>query len=632
MVEQKEQRRLAAIFAGDMVGYSRLMEADERGTIARQKTHRAELIDPKIIEHHGRIVKTTGDGILVEFASVVDAVECAVAIQRAMVDREEDVPEDRRIQYRVGINLGDIVIAEDDIFGDGVNIAARLEGLAEPGGVCISGTAYEHLKAKVGVGYADLGMQQVKNIETPVRVYRVLLEPEAAGQTIGERPRSPRRRQLGAIVAAAVAVIVGVLVGLAWWKPWGPDVVAASVDKMAFQLPDKPSIAVLPFTNLSSDKSQDFLADGVTEDIITDLSKISSLFVLGRNSTFKYKGKSVEARQVAEAFGVRYVLFGSIRRGGDKLRISVRLIDAVSGRQLWAERFDRDVKDIFAVQSDVTRRVVKTLAVTLNASETERLYQRHTTNIEAYETFLRARKTNISPSKKNVEFAEILFNRVIELDPKFAGGYAGLSFNYSMKARFQFGTDPKEERKLSLELAQKAVQVDKNFAWSYIALGGAYLAHHDPDAAVSSVLQALVIQPNGYEENLFMGFYSHFAGQSALAVQHLEKADRISPVETNRKIAFLAMAYFMNGDYAKSTKFMKEWIQKYPLGNPIPYVYLSAALVLLEKTDEAATEAANFRGLSPDFRLSKWRYIDLYKVPENRQRLYEAAKRAGVPE
>ena len=236
------------------------------------------------------------------------------------------------------------------------------------------------------------------------------------------------------------------------------------------------------------------------------VNRIGKVRFFGRNSTIKYKGKPVEARQIAQAFGVRYVLFGSIRRGGDKLRISVRLIDAISGRQLWAERFDREVKDIFAVQSDVTRRVVNTLAVTLNTNETERVYQRHTTNIEAYETFLRARKSNFSPSKKNVEFAEKLFKRVIELDPTFAGGYAGLSFNYSMKARFQFGTDPKAERKLSLELARKAVQVYKNFAWSYIALGGAHLANRDPDAAVSSVLLALVIQPNGYEENLWMGF------------------------------------------------------------------------------------------------------------------------------
>ncbi len=629
MAEENFTRKLTAILYADVAGYSRLTGEDEVGT-HKQLSAGLDLISGAIKAKGGNVVHYAGDAVLADFGSVVAAVDCAVSIQRQLAESNAQVSDDKRLQFRIGVNLGEVIVDRDDIYGDGVNIAARLEALANPGGICISATVHEQVRGKLDVGFEDMGPQEVKNIAEPVVAYRVLSDPAAAGTVVAAK-RSMQGR-LRWFVGAAAVVLVVALVGLAWWKPWAPEVVAASVDKMAFRLPNKPSIAVLPFTNLSDDKSQDLLADGVMEDIITDLSKISSLFVLGPDSTIKYKGKSVDARQVAEEFGVRYVLFGSIRRGGDKLRISVRLIDAISGRQLWAERFDREVKDIFAVHSDVIRRIVKTLAVTLNASETERLYQRHTTNIEAYETFLRARKTVISPSKKNVEFAEKLFKRVIELDPKFAGGYAGLSFNYSMKARFQFGTDPKAERKLSLELARKAVQVDKNFAWSYIALGGAYLAYRDPDAAVSCVLQALVIQPNGYEENLWMGFYLHFAGQSALAVQHLEKANRISPVETGRKLAFLAMAYFMNGDYAKSAKFLKEWTQKYPIGTPIPYAFVPAALVLLGKTDEAATQVAKYRELFPDFRLSKWSYINLYKLAENRQRLYEAAKRAGVPE
>ena len=310
MAPERVERRLAAIFAADMVGYSRLMEVDEVGTLAALKAHRSELIDPTIAEHNGRIVKTTGDGMLAEFGSVVDAVASAVAIQRAMVERNEAVPEDRRIAFRVGVNLGDIIFDGDDIYGDGVNIAARLEALAEPGGVCISGTAYEHLKAKVDVGYADLGEQQVKNIEKPVRVYRVLLEPEAAGKVIGKGRLGRPRRQLGAIAAAAVAVIA-IAVAAVWWQPWAPDVEPARAERMAFPLPDRPSIVVLPFDSLSGDPAQDYFVDGLTETIISQLSKTPQLFVIARNSAFTYKNKPVKVRQVSEELGVRYVLEGS---------------------------------------------------------------------------------------------------------------------------------------------------------------------------------------------------------------------------------------------------------------------------------------------------------------------------------
>ena len=630
MAKERVQRRLAAILAADMVGYSRLMGVDEADTIARQKAQRADLIDPKIAEYNGRIVKTTGDGLLAEFGSAVDAVLCAVAVQRGMAEREADVPENRRIAYRVGINLGEIVIDDEDIFGDGVNLAARLEALAEPGGIRISEAVFQNVKGKLDLGFADLGSQKVKNIAEPVSTYRVLLDPDAAGTVVAARPKWQGRRSW-AFGAAAVVFLVAAA-GVAWWQPWAPDVARASVARMKHPLPNKPSIAVLPFVDASDGKDQEHLAEGIAEDIITDLSKASGIFVVARNSTFKYKGKPFVYRQVAEDLGVRHVLEGNIRRAGNKLRISVRLIDAIRGRQLWAARYDREVKDVFAVQSEVTQRIVKALAVTLKANEVERLYRKHTTNIEAYELFLRARRTVLTPSKNKVEIAEKLFQRVIELDPNFAGGYAGLSLNYSMKARFRFSNTPKQDRERSLELAKKAVQVDRNFAWSYIALGGAYLANGDADAAIDSAQQALVIQPNGYEANLWVGFYAHFAGQSALAVEHMEKAHRISPADTVRKSSFLAMAYFMNRNYDKSVETWRWRMRKYPVGNPIPHVMLAAGLDLLGRTDEAAKVAAKFRDLRPSFRLSKWRYIKLYKSAENRKRLYDAAKRAGIPE
>ena len=369
-----------------MVGYSCLMELDERGTIARQKAHRSELIDPKIAQHHGRIVKTTGDGLLVEFASVVDAVECAVAIQRAMVEREADVAEGLRIRYRVGINLGDIVIDDDDIYGDGVNIAARLQELADPCGVLISGTAYDQLKAKVEAGYEYLGEQQVKNIQTPVRIYRVLLDPERAGEVI-EKTKKAQSRWIWATAAAALVVAIAGA-GL-WWQPWLEEPQATSRQPAAYPLPDKPSIAVLSFENLSGDPEQEYFADGMAEDIITDLAKISRLFVIARNSSFAYKGKQTDVRTIAAELGVKYVLEGSVRRAGDQVRINAQLIDAQTGGHLWAERYDGSLNDVFSLQDQVTQNIVTALAISLTAGEEADRAQLETASAEAYDAFLR---------------------------------------------------------------------------------------------------------------------------------------------------------------------------------------------------------------------------------------------------
>ena len=339
------ERRLAAILAADVVGYSRLMEADEAGTLAQLKTHRIELIDPAVAGQNGRIFKTMGDGILVEFASVVDAVQCAVEVQRGMAERNARVPEDRRILFRIGINLGDIIIDTGDIYGDGVNIAARLEGLADAGGILISGTVYDHLKAKVAVGYEDLGARRVKNISEPVRVYRVLTEPGASGAAAGRAKKQPKP-WLRPSLAAGLAALVAAAGAAVWLEPRTPAVEPASIEKMAFPLPEKPSIAVLPFDDLSGDAGQGHVADGLTEDIITRLSQISSLFVIARHSTFAYKGKPVKVQQVAEDLGVRYVLEGSVRTSGGQIRINAQLIDALTGIHLWAERYDRNMTEL----------------------------------------------------------------------------------------------------------------------------------------------------------------------------------------------------------------------------------------------------------------------------------------------
>ena len=376
MAEIKITRRLAAVLAADMVGYSRLMGADEAGTIARQRTVYAEVIDPAIAGHGGRIVKTTGDGLLAEFPSVVDAVACAVAMQTGLAGRETDRPDDQRMRYRMGINLGDIVIEGDDILGDGVNIAARLEGLAEAGGICISGDVYRQVRNKLDLAFEDLGEQRVKNIAEPVRTYRI-------GLAVGAGARPPRAGE--------------------------PQVA-----------PDKPSIAVLPLNNMSGDPEQAYFADGITEDIITDLSKISGLFVIARNSSFAYKGQSADRRQVSRELGVRFVLEGSVRKAGGRVRINAQLIDGPSGGHLWAERYDRDLEDIFAVQDEVTLSIVEALKVELTSGEQSRRAGRDKVDPEAYDHLVRARTCLHRFTAESMVECRDAAERALELDPGLA--------------------------------------------------------------------------------------------------------------------------------------------------------------------------------------------------------------------
>jgi adenylate cyclase len=378
---EREERRLAAILAADMVGYSRLMEADERGTIARQKAHREELIDPTIAEHDGRIVKTTGDGLLVEFGSVVDAVACAVAIQRAMAAREGEVAEKRRIRYRVGINLGDIVIDGDDIHGDGVNVAARLESLAEPGGICIPRKVLDEVRTKLDVGYKYIGLKKVKNIQAPLPVYRVLLEPATAGKVIGE---TLAFRARGRWAAVAATVVLAIAVGGLWWWPKAPFLALTESGRTELARPDKASLALLPLENISGDPDQDVFVKGLTEDLNAALSRVPSLLVISQNSMARYRGKTVDARQVAGELGVDQVLVGSVQRSADQLRVSVQLIDGETGVGIWSRRYDRQFEDLFALQDEIVRDVLIELQVTLTVGDAARVLARGTDNLEAW--------------------------------------------------------------------------------------------------------------------------------------------------------------------------------------------------------------------------------------------------------
>lgn len=628
--------KLAVILHADVVGSTALVQKDERVAHDRMQDAFRRFSDI-IASYSGHTHELRGDALLAEFERASDAVLAGLTFQAANEQENNELRDEIRPQVRVGIALGEVVVADRTVTGSGVVLAQRLEQFAKPGGLCISAAIREALPARLPFRYQPLGEREIKGFEEPVRAFFVAMgeqgsipapEPYLAPQATQEPGRARWGRwPLGALL---VLLIVGGGM-LAWFKPWQPSVELVDPGRLAHALPDRPSVAVLPFVNASTDVEQGIFADGVTEDIITDLSKVSGLFVVARESTFAYKGSMAAARQVAEELGVRYILEGSVRRSGDSIRITAQLLDAFRGNHLWAERYDRELRDVFGVQSEVAAQVVKALAITLKSGEQERLFQKYTTNIDAYDAFVRARRTVDVPSQSNIERGEVLFERVIELDPNFAAGYAGLAFNYSVKARFGYGASRDADTQRALELAREAIRIDPQFGWSYVALGGAQLAAGEPASAVETMRQALVLLPGDYEVHLFTGLYLQFAGESAEAVKHLELANRMNPVETDRAVSFLGMAYFMNGDYAKAETFWTRRLEKFPAGNPIPYVFLAATYELQGKRIEANGAASKLRETFSDFQLAKWGWSLSYRLSENRERLHRAATLAGIP-
>lgn len=481
---QQVERRLAAILAADVVGYSRLMGANEVGTLAALKAHRSELVDSKIAEYQGRIVKLTGDGILVEFPSVVNAVECASKIQREMRVRNVDIPEDRRIEFRIGINLGDIIFEDNDIYGDGVNIAARIEGVAKPGGVSVSAVVRDNVGNRLDLVFEDTGEHTLKNIERPVRVFDVYL-------------RSPLP-QSGTVTQAAVKPAVS----------------------------DKPSIAVLPFVNVSGDPEQGYFSDGITEDIITDLSQISGLFVVSRNSSFAYKGKAVKMQQAAIELGVKFLLEGSVRKAGQRVRITGQLIDGASGGHLWAARYDRDLTDIFAVQDEITHMIVDQLKVRLLPEERTAIARTPTANVHAYTDYLRGRQLLSLRTRSSLTLGRSLFARAVELDPLYARAYAGMAYCESYLKSTQGAVISVET---ILATAANALSIDPDLAEAHAARGMALNIAGRSGEAVSAFEKALSLDPNSYEANLFYGEFCHTRGDFDLAARHFVRALEIEP-------------------------------------------------------------------------------------------------------
>src|SRR5262245_51765341 len=513
------ERKLTAILAADVQGYSRLMGADEEGTLRRLTAYR-EVTDALIQQHRGRIVGTAGDSVLAEFASAVDAVQCAMAIQRALTTKNADLPPARRMESRIGINVGDVIVEGSQIYGDGVNIAARLEALAEAGGIRISGTVYDQIENKLALGYEFLGEQMVKNIAKPVRVYRVI-EPEA-------------------IAAAQVR---------------GP------ATALVLPLPNKPSIIVLPFVNLSQDPEQEYFSDGITEDITTDLSKISSLFVISRNSAFTYKGKAAKIPDISREMGVRYVLEGSVRRAGERVRITAQLIDATTDHHVWAERYDRALQDIFALQDEITQKIVATLKLQLILQEQGYSVRKHTDNLEAYDAFLRGMEYRWRLTKEANTQARQLFEQALTLDPQYAEADALLGTTYFLEWVWGWSADPQILERAGA-LAQQAVALDDSLPVAHSLLSQVHGLKHQYDQALAEGERATTLDPNNADSYVWRAEVLSFAGRPEEALQMAEQALRLNPRYPPWYLFGLGWAYYMTGQYAEALATLKELISR----------------------------------------------------------------------
>ena len=590
------ERRLAAILAADMVGYSRLMAANEAGTIERQKAHRAELIDPKIGHYGGRIVKTTGDGLLVEFPSVVDAVQCAVDIQRQMPARESQVADDERIRYRIGLNLGDIVIDGDDILGDGVNIAARLESLAEPDGICISQSVHAETKSKLDLAFEDLGEKPVKNIPEPIRVFRILLNGSAEDVAPATSDSGATRSRHWQVALGGLLAIVLVAAVIVWQEPWVEREEPARQAEMAFPLPDKPSIAVLPFNNMSEDTSQEYFADGMTEDLITDLSKVSSLFVIARNSSFFYKGKAVKVRQVSEELGVRYVLEGSVRRAGDQVRINAQLIDATTGGHVWAERYDGKLENIFDLQDRVTAKIVAALAIELSDEEQSLQVFHQTENAAAHDAYLQGWAHYKVSTLEALKNALPLLEEAIRLDPNYAQAHAALATLYwdvyvnDWAFDFEMPSFRAEERSNEhLEAALKSPTPLAHILQSRILASYQFL-----DDALAEAEKAVALDQNSATALAGLADALVKTNRPREGLSKIEQAIRLDPHHPPTYLILLGTAQFGSEQFEAAATTFQRAISRIPK-NEIPLILLAASyghLGLIEQADEAI-EAAN---------------------------------------
>ena len=582
-----EIRKLAAILAADVAGYSRLAGADQDRTLARLRTLRSDLIDPTIAVHYGRVVKRTGDGAIVEFRSAIDATRCAIEIQNAMLERNAGVPEDRRIVFRIGIHVGDVVEEGDgDLMGDGVNIAARLEGIAEPGTICLSGAAYEQVRDRLKEAYVDLGEQTLKNIARPVRAYRVI---PGGGAAISE----------------------------------------AVMPSSHLALPEKPSIAVLPFVNMSGDPEQEYFSDGITEDIITALSKLRWFFVTARNSTFSYKGKPIDIRQVARDLGVRYVLEGSVRKVGERIRVTGQLIDAATGNHVWAERYDRSVSDLFSVQDEITASVVASIEPQLYVAENLRFRTKSPEHLDAWACVVRAMPSVWSWVAEDNKNGEALLLRALELDPNYPRANCLLAYIYGARAHLGLA-EPTATLAKALALAQRALDLDIDDPWAHLAVGYIHMVARRFKPAIEALGEALDRNPNFSQAHMIIGSSYAYNGMSEEGLRHTATAARLSPRDPIQaaNLSTTGTCHFVAGRFAEAVDFQRRAVQLRP-GFGTAWRSLAASAGLVGDSEIAAWALASARSLHPDLSLD---WVEKYHplVQPHRGRYIEGLRQAGL--
>jgi len=619
MDERPAERKLAAILSADVEGYSRLMGDDELATV-RTLTESREVIGSAVARHGGRVVDSPGDNVLADFASVVDAVRCAVDIQRALGSRNAELPPSRQMRFRIGINLGDVIVQGERLYGDGVNIAARLEGLAEGGAICLSGTAYDQVEGKLPFAFEFSGEHTVKNIARPVRVYRLRLEPGASSKT---SPRPAVIRRWSRRVAAAVAIVV--LLGAGGWASWrwlGPS------ESDGLPLPDKPSVAVLPFANVSQDATQEYFSDGVTEDLITGLSKMSGLFVIARNSVFTYKGKPVNVRQVGRDLGVRYVLEGGVQRAGNRVRITAQLVDARSGYHIWAERYDREVRDIFTLQDEVTKQIVRALAVKVTEAEKARIGRVPTGVLEAYDLVLRGTEERKRATREGNVEARRLFTQALELDPQYAAAYAGVGWTLLQSWQFLWSADRESVQK-ARELAERAIALDNTLADAYRLLGQTYLWQKDHERAIDQAELSVALAPNDADGYETLAEILSWPGRADESIRLIRYAMRLNPRYPFFYLWTLGHAYFLTAQPQQALETFGKLVQQNP--NFVPgQAYRAILLIELGRAQEARDAWNAASRISPGASMSDLRERLPYRRPADLDRILSAVHRAGA--
>jgi adenylate cyclase len=592
LTNERAERRLAAILAADVAGYSRLMGADEEGTLARLKTVRRSLVDPAITVHRGRIVKTTGDGMLVEFASAVDAVRCAVEVQRGMAVHNADVAQDVRIEFRVGIHVGDIISDEDDIFGDGVNVAARLEGIAEPGGVCISDDAQRQIRGKVDIVFDDMGSQSLKNIAEPMRTWRCRIDANSSSATPMKSP-----------------------VGVA----------------QPLTLPDKPSIAVLPFQNMSDDPEQEYFVDGIAEDVLTTLSKIHELMVIARNSSFVFKGQTRDIREIGRTLGARYVLEGSVRKVSNRVRLTAQLIDSLDGHHLWADRYDGGVDDVFDLQDRITQEIVSALEVQLTLGEQARVWRKRSGSPLVYEYFLKGRSLYLNFARHTHAQARAEFERALEINPVFTPALVMNGYALTDQARFGWEEDRAATYQAALDCAARALAADPGCGEAYTTIGYVRTFQRRHEEAVAAGDKAIALSPSGADAYHMAGMYHGYAGNFQKAAIYEEQAQRLSPIDFNVSMVDEARARFHLGDFIAARDTALRVLTAKPRWLTAQTT-LVAALWNLGSEGEARGIVRELLIRHPRFSVGRWALGLPYRRQEDLDTLINPLRMAGLPE